>query len=416
MIRMKIKLLVVMLGVLLTLTACNEDSASDPAGGSEATVVITPSPAAIGAPWTLDGPGGYTSNGTGETTLADLAPGAYVLTWGAVDGWRTPPGETQTVAAGARVTYRGIYVQGSGPGAIVVDHRAVLDFDAGHIPERWIDEVKSQGILIHFPGRSHAQQLVGDLDGDPVRHVGGLKTLESMDPQYAVAIQCDLADLPASGALRILKGQYDPDDGNLIETWECRFDDAEYWARESGRTVTEFTAAYAGQQGSPITASIFGWSYHLIAPGKVHDENGDGITFNDERRAAYLDAVERFQDHASGTIFVYATAPIDRGYSGNDDYLTGDGLRSTVYNQDFRTAALAAGGYLFDQADIENWSEDFTERRADTHDGQDLQLRHADWDGSDCAHGGMGICVAKAKAIWWMAARLAGWDGTPATP
>ena len=81
-----------------------------------------------------------------------------------------------------------------------------------------------------------------------------------------------------------------------------------------------------------------------------------------------------------------------------------------------RAGASTAGGILFDQAEIENWDNGFVNQRSESYGGQDLQLRHTDWDGDTCAHGNMEVCVVKAKAIWWLAARLAGWEFAGAIP
>jgi len=79
------------------------------------TIVIDPSPDALNAPWTLDGPNSYTTSGNGDASLPDLEPGEYTITWGAVAGWITPSNSTQTLGADETITFGGTYVEeGSG--------------------------------------------------------------------------------------------------------------------------------------------------------------------------------------------------------------------------------------------------------------------------------------------------------------
>ncbi|HUW60068.1 MAG TPA: MFS transporter [Candidatus Bathyarchaeia archaeon] len=47
-------------------------------------------PEGLPAPWTLEGPAGYTRQGAGATLLEGLAPGPYKLTWGDVQGHARP--------------------------------------------------------------------------------------------------------------------------------------------------------------------------------------------------------------------------------------------------------------------------------------------------------------------------------------
>ncbi len=297
--------------------------------------------------------------------------------------------------------------------AIIADHNAVIDFDQGNIPDYWIEQVKDQGILLQIPGRSHAQQIVGDLDGDIIQYEGGLRELMFLDSKYNVQIDCHYNDLISNNSLRILKGQFSGTSWKGYD-YECRNDDDHYWSIESGRNHTIDSANEAIAQGDPIDGSIFGWSFHIIRTNSVHDENSVLITFNDERRDAYFNAMDLFSINAPETKYIYATAPTDDDSGTFIDKLGADGLRVTQYNQMIREEAISNDGILFDQADIENYDMNMLNPYQPTYNENILQVRHPEWDGSTGPHGKIELGIAKAKAIWWMSARMAGWDGTPA--
>ena len=76
--------------------------------------------------------------------------------------------------------------------------------------------------------------------------------------------------------------------------------------------------------------------------------------------------------------------------------------------------------YLFDYADIIAWN-DAGEQHLKTWDGHEFQGRHIDhlgnYDGGygsgwECHINEVG-CLRLGKAMWWLLARIAGWDGQP---
>jgi hypothetical protein len=76
-----------------------------------ATVIISPEPELLLAPWALAGPNGYLRDGVGAATLPVWSAGDYTVTWEAVTGWSSPSPaqETQTVSEGGTITFTATY-------------------------------------------------------------------------------------------------------------------------------------------------------------------------------------------------------------------------------------------------------------------------------------------------------------------
>lgn len=302
--------------------------------------------------------------------------------------------------------------------AIIADHNAVIEFDNGDIPDYWIEEVKNQNFLIQFPGRSHSQQLSGDFDDSSPDTIGGLEMLEDIDPKYNFEVQCFPYSFVESNSLRFVKAQHDGNQWRSFD-YECRNDDNDYWSTTTGRQHTLDAASNSIAEGYPFDASMFGWSFHIIRSGSVYDESNNVITFNDERMNAYFLALEEFSQNAPEIEYVYVTAPTDQDTSSYIDECGVDGERVTRYNQEIRDKAILENAVLFDQADIEFHDANMQAPTSEhpCGEGSNIEIRHPDWSVGgfgDCTHANSALCIAKAKAVWWMSARMAGWDGTPA--
>jgi formylglycine-generating enzyme required for sulfatase activity len=79
------------------------------------TVTVAPGPDGLDAPWSLAGPCGYSTSGSGAATIQDRTPGEYTLTWGSLFGYATPSPETTTLAVGDTLAFSGFYADGQGP-------------------------------------------------------------------------------------------------------------------------------------------------------------------------------------------------------------------------------------------------------------------------------------------------------------
>jgi len=259
---------------------------------------------------------------------------------------------------------------------IIADHHAFADFD--RIPPYWLEKAKE--LTLHYAHTSHGSQIIS-----------GIRLLESSNPLYSVAIRESGAEgLPPAEtppALRIY-------DGNPPETY---IEPGDYWDGSAGLNRTRAVAA-TGR----YSLSMWSWC-------------GQQSSNSASTTQRYLDALSQLETEFPAMRFIYMTGHTDgTGLTGN----------LNLRNEQVRQYCRENGKVLFDFADIESYDPDGnfylnskTNDNCDYTGGNWADQWCAANPGSplcrtcSCAHSKALNCNMKARAFWWMMARLAGWDG-----
>jgi hypothetical protein len=259
--------------------------------------------------------------------------------------------------------------------AIIADHTTTT---LNTIPAGWINIVKNS-LQLSYGHTSHGSQ--------PVE---GMKVLaENATYGTLYALNSDGAN--AAGVLSL--ADYTPA-GDLGHNGDTA------WAAAT-RTYLDSSG------GTGATRNVVIWSWC----GGVSDNTVAGIDI-------YLNTMNQLESEYPNVTFVYMTGHLD-----------GTGANGTlnILNNRIRAYCQANNKVLFDFADIESYNPDgayFLDQNAnDNCDyGNGVHNWAIEWcaghSGSElcapvayCAHSQSLSCNLKARAFWWMLARVAGWDG-----
>lgn len=136
----------------------------------------------------------------------------------------------------------------------------------------------------------------------------------------------------------------------------------------------------------------------------------------------YLNLMNKLENEFPDVVFIYMTGHLDG---------TGENGNLNIRNNQIRQFCKQNNKVLYDFADIESYDPDgqyllikFADDACNFNDNNQRKNWADEWcfthpgacEKYDCAHSRPLNCDLKAKAFWWMMARLAGWEGGEGKP
>ncbi len=247
--------------------------------------------------------------------------------------------------------------------AIIIDHSCE---NLSQIPDEWVDSVQ-ENLKWHYAHTSHGSQLTT-----------GLQRIEDNDATYSYARGS--SSLPSEAdAFCVFDGQ----EGDTYISPD------EYWETQSGTNKTRSVLT-----NNP-TLNISQWSWCT----QVN-------SYSESQIQAYLDSISTLEDEYPNVTFVYMT--------GNAQATGSSGYNRYLNNEHIRQYCRDNNKILFDFADLDSWwfnpTSETWEQNTYEYEGHTIPVEHSEFNGDEAGHTTFASCEQKGRAVWWLMARVAGWD------
>jgi len=236
---------------------------------------------------------------------------------------------------------------------IIIDHTCT---DLGQIPDVWINQVKSTS-KVHYAHTSHGGQITT-----------GLERLSSANPKYG--FDSGYCTMPqTSQYLSLMDGQYFDSCCETYVTPDL------YWEGNYGLNITRSVLS-----GFDINISGWAWCTQLDY-------------YSASETQAYLNAMSQLESEYPDVKFIYMTGNAQSAEQNRYER-----------NNQIRQYCLNNNKILFDFGDLDSWYN------GEQYVVDGIPMEHPQYNGEESDHTTYESCENKARAFWWLMARLAGWN------
>jgi uncharacterized protein YjdB len=274
-----------------------------------------------------------------------------------------------------------IFISATSFSQIIADHTVVDRYD--DIPQQYIDEVKKMWLV--YAGESHSAAIRT-----------GLALLESINPKYQVNItESGTPESYTDSHLRASCATW----GDLTRStgWIYSYGEEDWFTSSTAINRTKSGITYCNTHSLVIAAMGLGWCWDTE------------INTTDEFNL-YLNATDEYITHCTNNSYstkvFFTTGTVD-GYTGLTGY-------SKHLGYELIRAHVSGGNnrILFDYADILCYDDNSEVPNTTSYDGHVYPIiTTTNSLPEQTGHISNAGALRLAKAMWWMLARIAGWDG-----